>query len=122
MTLYALPYSASLLLSWQIVGSLKVGDVVDYAALAVILAGVFIVARYKAALQAAESSAKSWREERDAMESHSIRLDRELMETRAKNAVLEARPDLSELHGQMKTLTEAVADLGQVMRQAIQEG
>jgi len=95
LMVYAPPYLAGLLL----LESAKTHDwsirsVLDLTALAVLLAGVFVVARYRAALAAADISARAWHEERDAALSRAERLAAELVDVRSENAALKLRPDL----------------------------
>ncbi len=87
---YVPPYAAALAL----LGSLTAGDLLDFSALAVLVAGVFVVARYRAALGAADASAKAWHEERDASISRAERLAADLVMERAETAALKARPDM----------------------------
>ena len=69
-------------------------SVLDWIAVAVLLAGVFVVARYRAALSAADVAARAWRDERDAALSARDRLAEELVNAKADVAALKLRPDL----------------------------
>jgi hypothetical protein len=104
---YLPPYAASLAL----LGSLTAGDFLDFTALAVLVAGVFVVARYRAALGATDASAKAWHEERDAALSRAERLAADLVIERAETASLKARPDMDAvvvlLETQEKMLAQA---------------
>jgi hypothetical protein len=91
---YVPPFFASLVLAEN---ALNVGDALNITALAILLAGVFAVARYKAALSAADATAAAWEKERDAALARADRVTEELVKTAAENSALKARPDLVEL-------------------------
>lgn len=106
------PYIASVvfsasLIDGRLVSTITLGGLLDFAALAVVLAGAFLVARYKAALDVTEATARAWREEREAAVSHAQRLNVELREKEAKIALLEARPDLGKMEELMEKLVDA---------------
>lgn len=103
---YLPPYFASLVLMGN---AIDASNVLDMVALAVLLAGVFVVARYRAALAAADATAKAWHEERDAAVSRADRIASDLVKARADNAALQMRPDL-------ETLTELVKGQRQDMQ------
>ncbi len=90
LMVYVPPYLASLVL----LGGISAGDTLDFTALAVLIAGVFVVARYRAALSATEASAKAWHEEKEAATSRAERLAADLVMERAETAALKARPDM----------------------------
>jgi hypothetical protein len=118
--IYSAAYAMSVALGYRLVGTpigaVTIGDAVNFVAMAVIIAGVFVVARYKAALEASQAAAGAWKEERDATVSHLERVERDNTDLRATKAALEQRPDLTHLYEQMEELTRAVSELGAVMR------
>jgi hypothetical protein len=91
---YVPPFFAGLVLADN---AFNVTNALNLIALAILLAGVFVVARYKAALSAADVTARAWEKERDAAVSRADRVTEELVKTTAENAALKARPDLIEL-------------------------
>ena len=91
---YVPPYLVGLVLADNV---LNITSVLNMAALAVVLAGVFVVARYKAALSAVEASAQAWQTERDAALARADRITEELVKAASENAALKSRPDLIEL-------------------------
>lgn len=91
---YVPPFFAGLVLAE---GAFNVSNALNLIALAVLLAGVFAVARYKAALSAADATAKAWQQERDAALSRAERVTEDLVRSTAENSALKARPDLVEL-------------------------
>lgn len=91
---YVPPYLAGLVLLGE---TFNVSSALNIVAMAVLLAGVFAVARYRAALSAADASAKAWRDERDAAVSRADRHAEDLVKATAENAALRSRPDLIEL-------------------------
>ncbi len=91
---YVPPFFAGLVLADN---AFNVTNALNLIALAVLLAGVFAVARYKAALSAADATAKAWQQERDAALSRAERVTEDLVKTTAENSALKARPDLIEL-------------------------
>ncbi len=97
--IYVPPYLASVAL----LGRLSAGDFLDFTALAVLVAGVFVVARYRAALQATEVAAKAWHDERDASLSRAERLAADLVKERAETAALRARPDMDAVVGLLQS-------------------
>lgn len=96
--IYIPPYVAAVVLVGD---ALSIQTILDLVAVAILLAGVFVVARYRAALSAADATAKAWHEERDAAVSRAERVAQELAREKAENAALKMRPDL-------ETLTELV--------------
>ncbi len=100
---YVPPYLAGLVLLGD---AFNVSSALNIIALAVLLAGVFAVARYRAALSAADASAKAWHEERDASVARADRISEELVKASAENSALKARPDLD-------TLTDLVRGQGE---------
>lgn len=91
---YVPPFFAGLVLADN---AFNVTNALNLIALAVLLAGVFAVARYKAALSAADASSKAWQMEREAAVLRAARVTEELVKTTAENSALKARPDLVEL-------------------------
>ncbi len=100
---YVPPYFAGLVL---MDGAFNVTNALNMIALAVLLAGVFAVARYRAALSAADATSKAWHEERDAALARAERVAEELVKATAENVALKARPDLD-------TLTDLVRGQGE---------
>lgn len=91
---YVPPYFAAVVLmsnAWT------TSNVLDMVALAILLAGVFVVARYRAALAAADATAKAWHEEKDAAVSRADRIGSELLKAQAENTALKMRPDLDQV-------------------------
>lgn len=68
-----------------------IAQLLELAALATLVAGFFVVARYRAALEATKDAADAWRGERDAEFAKSSRLEAEASDLRAKIGVLETR-------------------------------
>jgi hypothetical protein len=99
---YVPPFFAGLVLAE---GAFNVTNALNLIALAILMAGVFAVARYRAALAAADASAKAWHEERDASIARADRVTEELVKATAENSALRARPDLD-------TLTDLVRGQG----------
>jgi hypothetical protein len=93
---YVPPFFAGLVLADN---AFNVTNALNLIALAILLAGVFAVARYKAALSAADASSKAWEQERNAALSRAERVTEELVKATAENAALKSRPDLVELTG-----------------------
>ena len=91
---YVPPYLVGLVLAENV---FNITGALNMAALAVLLAGVFVVARYRAALSAADATAKAWQQERDAALARADRVTEELVKAAAENAALKSRPDLVEL-------------------------
>ncbi len=91
---YVPPFFAGLVLADN---AFNVSNALNLIALAILLAGVFAVARYKAALSAADATAKAWEQERNAALSRADRVAEDLVKSTAENAALKARPDLLEL-------------------------
>lgn len=91
---YVPPFFAGLVLADN---AFNVTNALNLIALAVLLAGVFAVARYKAALSAADATAKAWEQERNAALSRAERVTEDLVRATAENSALKARPDLVEL-------------------------
>ncbi len=91
---YVPPFFAGLVLADN---AFNVTNALNLIALAILLAGVFAVARYKAALSAADATAKAWEQERNAAISRADRVAEELVKSTAENAALKSRPDLLEL-------------------------
>jgi hypothetical protein len=107
MTPYIPPYLASFGLLADLFDQTTwdFSAILDAVSLATILAGVFVVTRYREALKAKDAAGAAWREERDAEMAKADRLEgllsatREtLAETQARVAVLEARPNLDAMH------------------------
>lgn len=94
LMIYLPPYLASLALLPNVIGDFGLTSALDFTALAVLIAGVFVVARYRAALEAADVTARAWHEERDAALSMRDRVAEDLVKERAMTAALRARPDL----------------------------
>jgi hypothetical protein len=88
---YVPPFFAGLVLAE---GAFNVSNALNLIALAILLAGVFAVARYKAALSAADATAKAWEQERNAALSRADRVTEDLVRATAENSALKARPDL----------------------------
>jgi len=112
--IYLPPYVAGLALAGD---AFNVSNVLDLTALAILLAGVFVVARYRAALAAADTTAKAWHEERDAAVSRADRIAEELTREKAENAALRTRPDLETLtdlvrkqEGHIKEMADRIVD------------
>lgn len=99
----SLPFSASL------IGAITVQDIVDFTALAVIFAGVFIVARYRTALEVSQASAEAWKLERDASVAHVERLVQDLTLATAKISTLEGRPSLEKMEALMERMIDLAA-------------
>lgn len=68
-----------------------VQNLLQLAALATLVAGFFVVARYRAALDATKDAATAWREERDAAYSKAARLEAENLDLSTKVGILEGR-------------------------------
>jgi hypothetical protein len=92
--IYVPPFFASLVFADR---AFSASSALDMIALAVLLAGVFAVARYKAALSASDATAQAWEKERDAALSRAARVTEDLVKATAENAALKSRPDLVEL-------------------------
>lgn len=92
--IYIPPYLAGLVLLDSGGREWTLSSVLDWIAIAVLLAGVFVVARYRAALSAADVAARAWHDERDAALSARDRLAEELVNAKADVAALKLRPDL----------------------------
>ena len=119
---YLPPYLTSVVIGWfafsgnnegslpffstQLLGTVTMQDIVDFSALAVIFAGVFIVARYRTALEVSRASAEAWRQERDAAVSHVERLTHDMAIAAAKITALEGKPSLEKMEGLMAKLIE----------------
>jgi hypothetical protein len=91
---YVPPFFAGLVLAEN---TFNVTNALNAIALAVLLAGVFAVARYKAALGAADATSKAWQQERDAALARAARVTEDLVKAASENAALKSRPDLVEL-------------------------
>jgi hypothetical protein len=102
---YVPPYAAAVAL----LASLSAGDFLDFTALAVLVAGVFVVARYRAALSATDAAAQAWHAERDAASSRAERLAADLVIERAETAALRARPDMDAVVGLLETQEKMLA-------------
>ena len=105
--LYLTPIGGLMAFTMKLVGSnFTLASIVEVAAVATLVAGVFVVARYREALRAKESASEAWREERDAELAKSERLAAELSEERARRVALEARPDLTKLETSLGQLVD----------------
>lgn len=95
-----------------------VRTVIDLAALAVLLAGIFVVARYRSALSASESAARSMGIEREAAIYKAERLAAENVKLEAKIVELTGRTDVTELATIVasiaETQRETLALLGEI--------
>lgn len=69
--------------------------VLNVAAIVTLVAGFFVVARYKAALDASESSSSSWQSEAEAAERKADRLEVENVALTKRIAELESKTDLT---------------------------
>ncbi len=94
LMIYVPPYLASFVLLRGAIANVDMSSILDLTALAILLAGVFVVARYRAALAAADASARAWHEERDAALSARDRISEDLIKEKAETAALRLRPDL----------------------------
>jgi hypothetical protein len=101
-------------LTFFLLGSaLNLGNLMQLAALATVVAGVFVVARYRETISAGERARSALKDERDAAVLKADRLGTENAALSGKVASLESRPDLRQLGELIETqtalLTEAVA-------------
>lgn len=98
-------------------------QVVHWGGVIAILAG-FVAAIYsaklRASLQAQESAADAWKEERDAALAARERIEAQLRECEASRSELSGRTDLTELRAQMSAqhaeLIGALADVAKAFR------
>jgi len=97
--MYAIPYLATLAVSLNLFSTdgITWRSATDTLAIAAFAAGVFVVARYRGALEASQGTTAAWREERDAEVAKSARLEAELATAVAKIALLEAQPNLAKV-------------------------
>ena len=108
------PYLASLVFGWSLftneshsygfAADVSVSNALDFGALAIIFAGVFLVARYRGALEVSDSAGQAWKLERDASVAHSERLVIEVAAEKAKVVILEAQPNLTGMENVLKQL------------------
>lgn len=94
--MYAPPLVASAFIAADLRTQLT--TLLDVAALAILFAGILVVARYRTALAVQKTTADAWRDERDAAVARAERLLIEIADQKAKIAVLSARPDIEMLH------------------------
>lgn len=85
-----------------------VSAVLDWAALAVLVAGFFVVSRLQLALKASDATAEAWKNERDAAIAHADRLSTELTVAQEKVKILEGRPTLDMLVLAIEKLSTSV--------------
>lgn len=105
---------------WFFLGvSSQLNWIVDAVALAAVLAGALLVARYRSALSISQAAAAAWESERDAAVSKAERRDEEIVylnrtisEMTAKVTALEARPNLEALQAAMIDHDRRMADIG----------
>lgn len=113
--MYLPPYLASLVFGWSLVGGptadLSPKNTIDFAALATIFAGVFLVAKYRSALEVSQSAAEAWKLERDAEKAKGERLSFDLAKETARVAALEQRPDLTKMEGLLSDLVAGQNDI-----------
>lgn len=102
--------------------------VIDAVALAAVLAGALLVARYRSALSISQAAADAWESERDAAVSKADRRDEEIVllnrninELTAKVAALEARPNLEGLQAVMIDHDRRMAEVGVQMVSMMEE-
>jgi len=121
------PYGASLVFGWSLatgdeatpfsLATVGISQVLDFAALAVIFAGVFLVSRYRVALDVSQASAQAWHDERDAAVSKSDRLAELVLESKARISALEAQPSLTKMEALLKELVDGQKEIAKVIRQ-----
>lgn len=96
------PAAAMYALTLAAVGD-RVNMVLNLAALAVLVAGVFVVAKLRAESTASRGAAEAWHEERDAEKAKADRLEAENRLLLADNTALNAKPDMDKVWALIKT-------------------
>ncbi len=119
LMVYVPPYFAAMVLMNT---TFNVTNALNMIALAILLAGVFAVARYRAALSAADATAKAWQQERDAAVSRADRVSEDLVRSTAENAALSARPDLVELTELVRGQGDKIDSMADRIVAAIKDG
>lgn len=106
----------------------QVQFVMNLLAVTILVAGVFVVMRYRAALAATEATARAWREERDAERSKLERLTEEgtlkeatILKLTTQVEELQARPDMTDLLREVVSGRESAVDTLQVRLDRIEQ-
>lgn len=114
-SLYFLPVAVTVWLFTSLPADLRLW--LDLSALVVFLAGIFVVARYKAALSAADSAVRSMETERQAAVLRAERISAENVKLEAKVVELTGRTDLSDLAVTVQSIAETQKETLLILRE-----